>query len=158
MMLQDSCITDSGVKDLCKEKDVRNSTKFHSGFFSPLFLLFLFIFSPIIPFAENTVPCAALWGTQHVHGASRDRRTRGEEHSVTAGIPLSPQATPEHGMGLGRMEPEQTMLKPKVQGHEVLKTDYGWWNSGDHGRPDNRSLCLFEGKIYIVIQKKVEFN
>lgn len=30
--------------------------------------------------------------------------------------------------------------------------------TGDHGRPDNRSICLSERMIYTVMQKKVEFN
>lgn len=56
-----------------------------------------------------------------MHGASRDRKTRGEQ-AVTAGIPPCHLRQLQSTMGLGRMEP--VVLKLELQGHEVLKTDY----------------------------------
>lgn len=155
MVLQHSCNTGRGVKGFCREKDVRNSIKFHLAFF-PSISPFSFIFSPTVPFSENTVPqCSSVRNNTCLEPAGTGGQ---EEQPVTAGIPPCHLRRRRNAMGLGRTEPEPAMLKSEVQGHEVLKTDHGRWNSGHCGRSDNRSICLFEGMTYIVMQKKVRLN
>lgn len=67
-----------GAKGFCRGRDARNSIKLHWAFFS-LFLLFLFIWLPTLPFAENTLPSRSpLRNTTHVWSQ------QGQEHKRRA--------------------------------------------------------------------------
>lgn len=122
-------------------------------FFSPISPSTLLFFLPLSVLLKTLSPLLALQETQHVHGAGRDRSTRGK-HSMTAEMsPCHLRQCLDTG-GLRWDGARSAMLKPKVQGHEVCKTVYDWWNSEDCDRPNSRSICLFEGWFKLLHKRR----
>lgn len=114
------------AKAFCRETDARNVIKLHLALFFPLFLLSPFILSPAFPFAEHTLPSRSpVRNTSHAwcqQGQGQRRRAFSDSRDGS----LSPQAMLGRWKGLDGVERGSAMLKPKVQGHNVWKTDYDW--------------------------------
>lgn len=86
---------------------------FPSFFCLPLSLLPQILSLPTASFVKNITLAGSQKGQQHKRQAFNDSRD----------AYLSPGAMLGHEKGLGWMEQGSEMLKPKVQGHEICKTD-----------------------------------